>query len=129
MDFSFSGIKTAVLYHVQDLKAKGKKVPTKDICAAFQEAAFDMLLDKAKASLCLKDTRALLVGGGVSANSVLRERLKEMASHMAVKIFLPSKGMYMDNAAMVAGLAYHLYTKNRFSDYTLTAEPNLNFLN
>lgn len=126
-DFSFSGIKTAVLYYVQDLKRKNRKIPVADICAGFQEALIDMLLDKTELACRKKNVETLLIGGGVSANRVLRNRLSEMGSSLRVKVLFPLSGMYMDNAAMVAGLGYHLYNRKRFSDYTLTAEPGLNF--
>lgn len=126
-DFSFSGIKTAVLYYVQDLKRKGSKVPVCDICAGFQEAMVDMLLNKTEIACRKKGIKTLLVGGGVSANGFLRERLKQMAKILGIEAFFPPKGMYMDNAAMIAGLGYHLYKKKRFSEYTLTAEPGLIF--
>jgi N6-L-threonylcarbamoyladenine synthase len=126
-DFSFSGIKTAVLYYVQDLKKKRKRTPVTDICAGFQEAMFDMLLDKTVACLHKKKVKTLLVGGGVSANRELRKRLLSMGESEGVDIFFPPAGMYMDNAAMVAGLGYHLYNKKRLSSYRLTAEPGLSF--
>lgn len=126
-DFSFSGIKTAVLYYVQDLKRAERRVPVADICAGFQEAMIDMLLDKTKLACRKKRIKTLLVGGGVSANRALRKRLMEMGISLGVEVFFPPSGMYMDNAAMVAGLGCQLYNKKRFSDYTLTAEPSLNF--
>jgi len=126
-DFSFSGIKTAVLYYVQNTKAGHKGIPVADICAAFQEAAFDMLLNKTEKCLKEKCARRLAVGGGVSANSALRGRLKARMGSLGVEVSFPAKGMYTDNAAMVAGLAYHMYKRDSENDYFLTAEPDLNF--
>ena len=126
-DFSFSGIKTAVLYYVQKQDLANRRIPVVDICAGFQEAMIDMLLNKTKAALGKKRIKTLLVGGGVSANRTLRKRLTEMGSSSGVDVFFPPSGMYMDNAAMVAGLGCLLYNKKRFSDYTLTAESNLSW--
>jgi N6-L-threonylcarbamoyladenine synthase len=123
-DFSFSGIKTAVLYYVQALEREKKKIPVYDICAGFQDALIDMLLDKTRACLIAKGSKMLLVGGGVSANTALRDRLTHMSSSLGVEVLFPAKGLYTDNAAMVAGVGFHLYNKKRFSDYTITAEPN-----
>ncbi|MFH1867445.1 MAG: tRNA (adenosine(37)-N6)-threonylcarbamoyltransferase complex transferase subunit TsaD [Candidatus Omnitrophota bacterium] len=128
LDFSFSGIKTSVLYFVQDLKKRKIKIQVSDICAGFQEAMVDMLTKKAERACMGRDVKTLLIGGGVSANGFLRERLKQMAESLSIKVFFPPKGMYMDNAAMVAGLGYHLYKKGVFNDYALSAEPNMNFL-
>ncbi|NQT95515.1 MAG: tRNA (adenosine(37)-N6)-threonylcarbamoyltransferase complex transferase subunit TsaD [Candidatus Omnitrophica bacterium] len=126
-DFSFSGIKTAVLYYAQALKKNKKRVPVADICASFQEAMFDMLLNKTKDCCVKKKAKRLVVGGGVSANKTLRDRLVEMGRKEDVKASFPIKEMYMDNGAMVAGLGFELYNRKRFADYTLSAEPNLNF--
>lgn len=124
-DFSFSGIKTAVLYYVQDLKKASRGIPVADICAGFQEAVIDMLLEKTEAALRKKKIKTLLIGGGVSANRALRSRLAATAAPLGIEVFFPPPGMYTDNAAMVAGLGCHLYNSKRFSDYTLTAEPGL----
>jgi len=126
-DFSFSGIKTAVLYYVQNLKKQGKRLPVSDICAGFQEAMFDMVLNKTEACCKRKKVKRLLTGGGVIANSYLRRRLMQMAGPLGIEVLFPQKGMYMDNAAMVAGLGFQLFSKRRFSDYQMSAEPNLNF--
>lgn len=127
LDFSFSGIKTAVLYYVRDLEKEGSRIPAADICAGFQEAMVEMLLGKTEPACRKKGVKTLLVGGGVSANALLRSRLKLMGESLGMEVFFPPKGMSMDNAAMVAGLGYHFYKNGKFSGYRLTAEPNLNF--
>ncbi|MFC1807917.1 tRNA (adenosine(37)-N6)-threonylcarbamoyltransferase complex transferase subunit TsaD [Candidatus Omnitrophota bacterium] len=127
LDFSFSGIKTAVLYYVQDLQKRRKRIPKADIAAGFQEAMIDMLIAKTKTCCLREKAKRLFVGGGVSANSPLRKRLKQLAAHLNMDIFFPPKGMYMDNAAMIAGLGFHLFKKKRFADYRFSADPNLSF--
>jgi len=127
LDFSFSGIKTAVLYHVQELKKEKKKIPVNNICAIFQEAMLDMLIKQARRALRLKDSKSMLVGGGVTANKTLRDRLMEMADEEGAKVYFPDREMSTDNGAMIAGVGYELYDKNNNRDYNLTAKPNLNF--
>ncbi|NQT90432.1 MAG: tRNA (adenosine(37)-N6)-threonylcarbamoyltransferase complex transferase subunit TsaD [Candidatus Omnitrophica bacterium] len=129
LDFSFSGIKTAVLYHTQRLKAQKKRIPVSDICASFQEAVIDVLVDKTRTAIIKKRPRSLLIGGGVTANKTLRDRLLKMARSKKTDVFFPPTGMYMDNAAMVAGLGCLLFSNKAFSEYTMSAEPGLNFCN
>lgn len=127
-DFSFSGIKTSVLYFVKDRKDHKRRIPIADICAGFQDAMFDMLIKKTRAALIKKSAKRLFVGGGVTANKSLRKRLQDMADSCDVSVFFPAPGMYMDNAGMVAGLGFILYNNGKFRDHSLSAEPNLNFL-
>ncbi|MFA5261090.1 MAG: tRNA (adenosine(37)-N6)-threonylcarbamoyltransferase complex transferase subunit TsaD [Candidatus Omnitrophota bacterium] len=106
-DFSFSGIKTAVLYYQQKHKILDKKQKA-HIAQAFQESVVSILIKK-----CLTACRDfgipnLILGGGVAANSRLRQALAEAATPYGIKVFSPSFNLCMDNAAMVAGLAYHL---------------------
>jgi len=109
-DFSFSGVKTAVLYHYQ--KHAGQKgFDRAKVAYAFQESVVSILVAKAMAA-CLrgKKTRDLIVGGGVAANSALREQLTDEGSRQGVRVFIPPLKYCLDNAAMVAGLAAHTLT-------------------
>jgi len=109
-DFSFSGIKTAVLYYVRALKCE--KVPddaVNDICAGFQDAVCDMIADKALLACRKKRCATLVVGGGVSANMALRARLTAEAAKWRVDLYFPPMKLCLDNAAMVAGLGTALY--------------------
>jgi N6-L-threonylcarbamoyladenine synthase len=128
MDFSFSGIKTAVLYLVQGMKNKGLKIPVADICREFQDAVFDMII--AKTRICCKKNKArsLLVGGGVSCNQELQRRLKGLCSELDIKLFLPPKGMSLDNAAMIATLGSYRYNRKKFGTLNFSVEPNMGFL-
>jgi N6-L-threonylcarbamoyladenine synthase len=126
-DFSFSGIKTSVLYLVQSLKNKNKKIPLKDICAGFQEAVFDMIINKTRICCEKKKTKSLLIGGGVIANSELRSRIEYLCSELSIKPFFPHKGLSLDNAAMIAGLGSYKYNRGRFKDRNFTVQPNLGF--
>ena len=127
MDFSFSGIKTAVLYLVQGMKNKGLKIPVSDICRGFQDAVFDMLIVKTRMCCQKNDSKSLLVGGGVSANYELRRRLEALCGELNVKLFLPPEGMSLDNAAMIAALGSYRYNRKKFGDPNFTVQPNLGF--
>lgn len=122
LDFSFSGIKTAVLYC-----ARGKRLSLKnkqDICASFQEAAIDALVRKASAACKIKKINRLVVGGGVVANKRLREKFLEEGKISGIKCYFPKTYLCMDNAAMIAGLGYQLFKKGFKSDLNLTVDFN-----
>ncbi|NLE65347.1 MAG: tRNA (adenosine(37)-N6)-threonylcarbamoyltransferase complex transferase subunit TsaD [Elusimicrobia bacterium] len=105
-DFSFSGLKTAVLYYLQ--KNQGKKdFSLEHVVHAFQESVVRVLVEKSLEACRRKKVGTLLVGGGVAANSSLRARLEEAARKSGVTVSFPSLDLCMDNAAMIAGLAYH----------------------
>lgn len=117
LDFSFSGIKTAVLYHL-----KGKKANPRlkhDLAACFQESAVSALIKKSLLACRRKKVKQLLVGGGVAANNRFRRKLQVSAGGSGVRCFFPSMELCMDNAAMVAGLAYQLYKKGARDDLYL----------
>ena len=132
LDFSFSGIKTAVLYYVNKLRQKRKAISAKevnDICYAFQEAALDALVEKViKATESTKSKR-LVIGGGVAANSRLREKMRKRPEFSSMKIHFPELKYCMDNAAMIGYLGEALYKKGARSDLYLSAEPNLEMTN
>lgn len=106
LNFSFSGIKTAVLYLL-----KAKQYPTyakKDIAASFQEAAIEALIRKSLLACRIKKVKRLVVGGGVAVNNRLRKKFEERCREDGLKIYFPAPEFCMDNAAMVAGLGYQL---------------------
>ncbi len=109
-DFSFSGVKTAVLYFSRD-KKKMRSTNVKEVSFSFQKSVVDVLVDKAINASLAKKTRTIVMGGGVVANSYLRKRISEEAKLNNIKVFYPSIGLCTDNAAMVAGLGYRLFTK------------------
>ena len=110
LDFSFSGIKTAVLYYKREHEHKSHFSPAK-IAYAFQESVVSVIVKKCMEA-CLKyNTKTLLVGGGVAANSCLRTRLKESSVKHHIDVSYPPLNLCLDNAAMVAGLGYQLHQK------------------
>jgi N6-L-threonylcarbamoyladenine synthase len=128
LDFSFSGIKTAVLYYCrgQDMKGEDKvdsmsEKQIADIAASFQAAVIDVLLEKARRAAERIGAKTILLGGGVAANSELRRRLKEMCETSAPpkKLLVAPKQYCTDNAVMVASLGYHKFKAALFADLTL----------
>jgi N6-L-threonylcarbamoyladenine synthase len=128
LDFSFSGIKTAVYYYVR----KQSTVPACrqgrdrglicDIAASFQDAVINTLIKKSLIACAIKKAKILVVGGGVAANNTLRARFYQQARERNIACLFPSKSLCMDNAAMVAGLGYRLFKKGYSSDLNLNAE-------
>ncbi|MBI2560719.1 MAG: tRNA (adenosine(37)-N6)-threonylcarbamoyltransferase complex transferase subunit TsaD, partial [Planctomycetes bacterium] len=119
LDFSFSGLKTSVLYHCygKDMQTH-RRFSTQDVAdlaASFQEAVIDVLIDKTLLALEKNKAKGIIIGGGVAANSRLRYKLQEAASARSVPFYYPSLRLCTDNAAMVAGLAYHKYLKKDFA--------------
>ena len=106
-DFSFSGTKTAVLYYVQKNKNKPDYSVSK-VAYAFQESVVAVLVEKSLQACRRSKVNTLLVGGGVAANSALRASLQAQAKAQGVDVFFPPMILCQDNAAMIAGLAYHL---------------------
>jgi N6-L-threonylcarbamoyladenine synthase len=128
LDFSFSGIKTAVLYycHGKDMKGENKvdsmtEQQIADIAASFQSAVVDVLVKKTKRAAEKISAKTILLGGGVAANTELRTRLQQMCDSMkpAKKLLVAPKPYCTDNAVMVASLAYHKFKAGLFADLTL----------
>ena len=127
LDFSFSGIKTAVLYHVRGQNPKAPKVhlddqSRADIAASFQQAAVDVLVGKTMLALSQQGLNRVILGGGVCANSALRAAMQRACQKAGADLFLAPLSYCTDNAAMVAGLAYHKFRANLFADLSLTAQ-------
>ncbi|MCB1037990.1 MAG: tRNA (adenosine(37)-N6)-threonylcarbamoyltransferase complex transferase subunit TsaD, partial [Acidimicrobiales bacterium] len=121
LDFSFSGLKTAVINHVR----KHPEVSTADVAASFQEAVVDVLVAKARRAAQQIGAKGLALGGGVAANSVLRERFLSACVEDSIHGFLPSRAMCTDNAAMVAAAAWWRLGADGPSSLDHGADPNL----
>jgi len=113
-DFSFSGIKTAVLYRVRGLKGPLSLTLKRNIAASFQEAVIRALVRKSLAAAVRMRVSTLIVGGGVASNSRLRLLLSHEAKTEGIRAVFPPKDLCMDNAAMVAGLGSRRFQKGRF---------------
>ena len=121
-DFSYSGLKTAVINYVNSKKQKGEEVVAADVAKSFQCSAIDVLVNKAiiAAKRCGVDT--LAVSGGVGANGYLRESLKTACNKNNLKLVLPEKRYCTDNGAMIAAEGYIQYKKGNFADMKLNAK-------
>lgn len=114
LNFSYSGLKTAVLYLIRDLTGGTRELTDTekaDIAASFQEAAVDVLIRKTRTAAGQHGVRAVLLSGGVSANALLRERLTTLCADLDVRCILPELRYTTDNAAMIAAAAYFAFTR------------------
>jgi len=120
LDFSFSGIKTAVLYWV---KGQGPKVKARipDIAASFQESVLNVIVENSVKAMERYKIKSFVAGGGVSANSRFREMMQREAKYKDFKLYFPPMYLCSDNAAMTAGLGYRLYKQGVRSSLNVTA--------
>jgi N6-L-threonylcarbamoyladenine synthase len=127
LDFSFSGIKTAVMYYLRKNPParRSSSVTAADIAASFQDAAVKTLVEKSLSACAMKKVDRLVIGGGVAANGRLRQLMGDACAGSGIKVYFPPKGLCIDNAAMVAGLGYRLFRKGHLSGLDLTAVPKL----
>ncbi len=128
-DFSFSGIKTAVLYHCKGQDMKGKngvesmsESEIADIAASFQSAVVEILVEKTRRAAKSCEGKTVLLGGGVAANTALREEMAKMCESEKFKLLVAPRPLCTDNGAMIASLGYYYYRAGRFSDLSL--EPS-----
>lgn len=121
--FSFSGIKTAVLYYARKHPILTTQI-IRDVAASFQEAVIETLIKKSLLACKLKNVKRLVIGGGVAANNRLRERFYGEAENKGLYIYFPPRGLCMDNAAMVAGFGYQLFKKGYKSGLDLNIDLN-----
>ncbi len=129
LNFSFSGIKTAVLYHCQGQDMLGDdKVPDMseqeiaDIAASFQAAVVEVLVRKTLLAAQQQKAKTVLLGGGVAANNCLRESLQAACDKAGLRLIIASKKYCTDNAAMIAGLAYWKYQEGMFESLALESK-------
>ena len=118
--FSFSGLKTAVVNHVRNEPG----APTADVAASFQEAVVDALVTKARWAVEATGAKGMCLGGGVAANSRLRERFLDTCGDLGVRAFLPSRAMCTDNAGMVAAAGWWRLSLFGSSPLDTGADPN-----
>ncbi|TDX50958.1 tRNA (adenosine(37)-N6)-threonylcarbamoyltransferase complex transferase subunit TsaD [Orenia marismortui] len=125
-DFSFSGLKTAVLNYINQKQQKGEDIPKADLAASFQQAVVDVLTSKVVKAVKAKEIGQVLLSGGVSANSHLRSVLAAELKQLGVKLYYPQPKLCTDNAAMIATAGYFKWKlKQQIAPYALNADPGL----
>lgn len=120
-DFSFSGIKTAVI----NLNHKDPNINKADLCASFQVAVTEMLLSNVKKAIIEYKVDKIAIAGGVSRNSFIRKSFDNLAEDLKIKVYYPEPILCTDNAAMIAGCGYYNFINGERADLKLNAIPNL----
>ena len=124
-DFSFSGLKTAVLNYINQEEQKGHEINKADLAASFQEAEVDVLVEKSMKLLKETGFNKFALSGGVAANSRLQERMQEECEKENIKFYYPPIKLCTDNAAMIAMAGYLNYQDGKVSDKYMKVYPNL----
>ncbi|WP_312813520.1 tRNA (adenosine(37)-N6)-threonylcarbamoyltransferase complex transferase subunit TsaD [Sedimentibacter sp.] len=125
LDFSFSGLKSAVLNYIHNKQQKNEEIIAEDVAASFQQAVVDVLVMKTMKAAKLRNCKIVALAGGVASNSSLREALEKECKKNNYVFLKPSSILCTDNAAMIGCAAYYKYLKKEFSDASLNAIPNL----
>ena len=128
LDFSFSGLKTQILYFVQKNVAANPDFISEnmnDICASIQYTIINILMDKLKLAVAETGIKQVAIGGGVSANSGIRSTLKEAEKKYGWKTFIPKFEYTTDNAAMIGIVGYHKYLEHQFNDSSVTSKARI----
>ena len=124
-DFSFSGLKTAVLNYINTEKQAGREINRADVAASFQEAVMDVITEKAVEAVKASGMKKLALAGGVAANSRLREKLADLCEKEGIQLYRPHPALCTDNGAMVACAAYYKYKNGETDGLDLDASPSL----
>lgn len=124
-DFSFSGLKSAVLNYLNSEKMAGREIVVADVAASFQKSVTDVLVEHSMNALDAYGFKKFALAGGVASNSALREAMKEACAAKGIELYYPSPIFCTDNAAMIGVAGYYEFIKGVRSDLTLNAVPNL----
>ncbi|NLC11803.1 MAG: tRNA (adenosine(37)-N6)-threonylcarbamoyltransferase complex transferase subunit TsaD [Firmicutes bacterium] len=123
-DFSFSGLKTAVLNYIHERKAQQIELNLFDLAASFQAAVVDVLVQKTYMAALAKGARQVLLAGGVAANAELRRRMREVFVPKAIELIYPPPELCTDNAAMIASAGYYHLRAGKIAGWDLNAAPS-----
>ena len=124
-NYSFSGLKTALLQAVARMEKQGARPSDADIAASFCRAVVEQLVDKAECALRDTGLKKLVLAGGVACNSLLRARANEACQRLGARVFLPPPILCTDNAAMIGCAGYYRYREGRIADLDLNAVPSM----
>lgn len=120
LDFSFSGIKTAII----NLHHKNPDINKADLCASFEKCTTEILIENTLKALKKLNLKTVALAGGVSANSYIRKEFEKL-KEQGISVYYPEMILCTDNAAMIASAAYYRFVNGEVSDLTLNAIPNL----
>ena len=126
LNFSYSGLKSAVINLVHNEKQRGNEIRKFDLAASFQKVAIDELIRKTDLAINKYNIKRLIVAGGVTANKYLRGEMEKLADKHNINLTVPPIKYCTDNAAMIGCAAYPLYLKKDFADFSLNAESTMN---
>ena len=125
-NFSYSGIKTAVINYAHNCEQKGIEMNKADVAASFQARAVGMLIENAVKAALEKEEKTIVIAGGVAANTALREGMQKAAQKYGIKVMLPPKKLCTDNAAMIGEAAFFAIKEGLHAALLdLDADPNL----
>lgn len=127
-DYSFSGVKTAVINETHRLKQMGQEIRREDFAASFRRAVVDMLVEKAVAAAVDSSAGKLALSGGVAANQLLRREARERGERAGLAVYMPPVSLCTDNAAMIGSAAYYRYLKGELAPLSLNAQPSLRLI-
>ena len=125
LDFSFSGVKSAVLNYLNKCKMQEVEINKADVAASFQKAVIEVLKENVMKTCRQKNVNKIAIAGGVASNSSLREELMKAASKEGIKVLFPSPVLCTDNAAMIGSAAYFNFIKGLEASLNINAKPNL----
>jgi len=125
LDFSFSGVKSAVLNYLNKCNMQNIEINKADVSASFQQAVVDVLKDNVLLTCKKKNIDTIAIAGGVASNSTLRETLINEAGKKGIKVLFPTPILCTDNAAMIGSAAYFNFINGKVNDLNLNAKPNL----
>lgn len=125
LDFSFSGVKTAVINCLHKMEQQGTEYEKADVAASFQEAVTDVLCEHTIEAAIKRDSKTIALAGGVASNSRLREKMKEEAAKKGIDVLYPPPVLCTDNAAMIASAGYYGFLNGESAGLDLNAVPSL----
>ena len=125
LDFSFSGVKSAVLNYLNKMEMKNEKINKADVAASFQKAVVGVLTDNVIKTCKIKKIDKIAIAGGVASNSALRESLIKEGQKRNINVLFPSPILCTDNAAMIGSAAYFEFLRGNVASMDLNAKPNL----